>query len=385
MESINKKQIKEHETMRNPYMSFQKFAASLLMIGMLLLLPFSSNAQLKPIKRAAKTYALPADTLGNIVKHYEDKPEGPYQVMVEIIIFEVFMRNEDKIGFVYNILGEVGEFRGANLNGDPTVESDLGVLGSGTRNSLLPSGLNIVSNIFESSDEDRVEAVIQALSEDQTVQVYSNPRLLTLDGVPARLETGEEIPFLERKNLGTSETFSTNFRKSGVTMQITPYVRFTETDIQRKKPYIIIDLDVSLSSISRYREEEGFTQPIVDDRNLSNRVTLKAGQRIIVASLYRDTQENTMRGIPVLKDLPILGRLFKGTTDMNQISQLFIMVKPDLFDYSGQLIQKTGIMDPEQESKGFRKILEKRTKALDGRSGPFEEFRSLFLDRNTPR
>ncbi len=383
MKHINGRYFHEHNTMRNPLMSCKRFTASFLIIGILLVFSFSSDAQIK-IARDPK-FALPANAMTDLIKHYEDKPDGPYQVMVEIIIFEVFMRNEDKIGFVYNILGEVGEFRGNNLNGLASTESDLSVLGSGGRDLLLPSGLNIVSNIFESNDEDRVEAVIQALAEDQTVQVYSNPRLLTLDGVPARLETGEEIPFLERKNLGTSETFSTNFRKSGVTMQITPFVRFTETDIQRKKPYIIVDLDVSLSSISRYREEEGFTQPIVDDRNLTNRVTLKAGQRIIVASLYRDTQENTMRGIPILKDLPVLGRLFKGTTNMNQISQLFIMVKPDLFDYSGELLQKTGVLNPEQESKGFRKILEKRTQALDGRSGPFEEFRSLFLDRNTPR
>ena len=140
-----------------------------------------------------KDYALPGDALGKIIGHYEAQPEGPYQVMIEVIIFEVFLRNSDSIGFVYDILGQVGEFWGTNLAGDPTVESDLGVLGSGSRNELLPAGANIVSNIFESNDENRVAAVFQALAEDQVVQVYSNPRLLTIDGIAARLETGEEI------------------------------------------------------------------------------------------------------------------------------------------------------------------------------------------------
>ncbi len=346
--------------------------------------PSSSYAQLS-LPRDPTTFALPADAMDQIRQAYEGQVETTYQVMIEIIVFEVFLKNLDSIGFIYDILGEVGEFWGTNLAGDPTVESNLSVLGSSDRSSLLPAGANIVSNIFESSDNDRVEAVFQALAEDQIVQVYSNPRLLTLNQVPARLETGEEIPFLERKSLGTSETFTTNFRQAGVTLDIVPNVQFSETDIKREKPIIITDVHVKLSTISRYREEEGFTQPIVDTRDYKTIVPLRVGQRIVIASLYRDTQENNMRGIPILKDIPILGRLFKGTTDTNSISQLFVMIRPDLYDYQGQQVQTRNMTDPDQKSKEFRQLLEHRTREIEGRTGPFEDFRELFIDRNSPQ
>lgn len=329
---------------------------------------------------AAANYALPPDALTQLSQFYEPQPEGPYQVMIEITVFEVYIRNSSNIGFVYDILGKVGKFRGTNLAGDPTVESNLGVLGSGSRNDLLPAGANIVSNIFESDDDSRVEAVIQALAEDQMAQVYANPRLLTLNGVPARLETGEEIPYLERKNLGNTETFSTNFRQTGVTMEITPTVQFAEGDVKREKAFIVTNLRVNLSSISRYREEEGFYQPIVDTREYQTETPLRSGQRIIIASLYRDSKNNEVQGVPILKDVPIMGRLFKGTKDENRISQLFVMVRPDLFDFQGQQINADESTDPEQKSKEFRQLLEERTRRIGEKSQPFEDFRDLFFN-----
>ncbi|MGC9326964.1 MAG: type II secretion system protein GspD [Candidatus Hinthialibacter sp.] len=354
-------------------------------VGWLWIASFIAAAQ-PNVQRDAKSFALQGNALDEICKFYEENPEGPYQVMIEVIIFEVFLKNSDQIGFIYDILGEVGEFWGTNLAGDPTLESDLGVLGAGNRNELEPAGANIAFNIFESDDDSRVEAVFQALAEDQVVQVYSNPRLVTLNGVAARLETGEEIPFLERKNLGTSETFTTNFRKTGITLDITPNVEFSETDVQREKPIISTTIKVNLSSISRYREEEGYTQPIVDTRNFQTIVPLRIGQRIVIASLYRDVQENFTRGVPILKDVPLFGRLFKGTTDRNEISQLFVMVRPDLFDYQGQHIQSgEDTTDPEQTSKEFRQILEDRARNIESRSSTFEEFRELFIDRDAPQ
>lgn len=355
------------------------------LMGLVWIASLCSAAQ-PQIQRDANTFALQGNALEEICKFYEGQPDGPYQVMIEVIIFEVFLKNSDSIGFIYDILGEVGEFWGTNLAGDPTLESDLSVLGTGNRNELKPAGANIAFNIFESDDDSRVEAVFQALAEDQVVQVYSNPRLVTLNGVAARLETGEEVPFLERKNLGTTETFTTNFRKTGVTLDITPNVEFSETDIQREKPIISTNIRVSLASISRYREEEGYTQPIVDTRNFQTIVPLRIGQRIVIASLYRDVQQNFTRGVPILKDVPVFGRLFKGTTDRNEVSQLFVMVRPDLFDYQGQQIQSgADATDPEQTSKEFRQLLEDRARKIEGRSSTFEEFRELFIDRDTPQ
>lgn len=340
-------------------------------------------AQDAPITRDEKG-ELTKEQLNQIIEQKKNAKEGPYQILLQVIIFEVFLRNEDKIGFLYDILGEVGEFRGTNLAGDPVVESDLSVLGSGNRNELLPAGANIVTNIFE-GDEGRVEAIFQALAEDQKVTVHANPNLLTLEGVPARLENVEDVPFLERQVVGESETFTTEFRNTGVSLEMTPTVEFGEMDVLRERPFIWLDVTANLSNVSRYREEEGFTQPILDSRNYHSRLCVRADQRVIIGSHYRDQQTNQMRGIPILKDIPVMGRLFKGTSDTNRISQLYVIIKPTLLDLYGQPVAGESAGDPELDAKKIRELLDERSKEINTKTSPFENFRELFIDRTSPQ
>lgn len=314
----------------------------------------------------------------------DGKSKPPYLIMLQINMFEVILKNVDKIGFIYDILGEVGNFRGTNLAGDPTVESNLGVLGSGNRNEMLPSGLNIVANIFE-GDEGEVRAVLQALSEDQLISIHSNPILLTLDQQPAYMETGEDVPYLERKNLGNVETFTTSYVQTGLNLVVKPTVGFSDSDIQHTKPFVHLDIDASLSTVSGFKEEEGFTQPILETREYKTNVWLRPGERIIIGSLYRDSQTNISRGIPILQDVPLLGRLFRGTSDESNVSQLYVMVRPVLLDIWGNLIGAEAAINPEEDSRELRKKLEDRTREIKGQMNPYEDFRELFIDRSSPQ
>ncbi|MBD3267472.1 hypothetical protein GF373_12460, partial [bacterium] len=147
--------------------------------------------------------------VGDVEKYYKGLQESkklPLQVFLEVNIFEVILRNEDDIGFIYDILGEVGEFRGTTLAGDPIIESNLGVLGRSARDSLMPAGANIAAAVFE-GDSGEIQTVFQALTEDQIVQIHANPIILTVEGYPAQLKSGDEVPFLSRAVLGNTETF----------------------------------------------------------------------------------------------------------------------------------------------------------------------------------
>ena len=139
----------------------------------------------------------PKPDLKPLVTQLETKKENPLQVFIEVNIFEVLVTNADDIGFVYDLIGEIGEFRGSNLTGDDTIESNLGVLPGGSRESLLPAGANIKTHIYDDS-EGAINAVFQALSEDQIIKVHANPILFTLDGQKASLTAGDDIPFLSR-------------------------------------------------------------------------------------------------------------------------------------------------------------------------------------------
>ncbi|MDX9753921.1 MAG: type II and III secretion system protein, partial [bacterium] len=295
---------------------------------------------------------------------------------------EVLLRNEDDICFIYDILGEVGEFRGTTLAGDEIVESNLGVLGAGSRSSLLPAGANIAAAIFE-GDHGEIQALIQALTEDQLVRVHANPIILTIEGQPAMLNSGDEIPYLARASLGNVETFVSESQKTGVNLVITPVVTYLETDAERKHPYITVSIQANLSSVTRFREEQGFTQPIVDTRQYITNVSLREGERILIGGLFRDSQVRKSRGIPILRDIPLLGRLFRSSTDSKVISQLFVMVRPLLLDIWEEGLE-TRFMD-SQEFKESREIFEKEMDGVNDKDSPFEEFHELFIEHGSPK
>lgn len=348
--------------------SFNPIAFTLIALTLLCLSPVT-NAQ----DKAA------APSLDGVVKEINEGSK-PLQVFLEVNIFEVLLNDSTDIGFVYDLLGEVGDFRGTNLAGDPVIESDLGVLQSQNRNLLLPSGANVVGRIFE-GDNGEVLATIQALSEDQMVRVHANPILLTLSGYTAKLQAGDDIPFLNRINLGDAITVETLFKETGVTLQITPWVVFSEIDIEKKDPFIYLNIDASLNSVTRFREEEGFLQPITDTRQYKSSIWLKSDERVLIGSVFKDSKFDSIRGIPLLMDIPILGRFFRGTSENSSISQLFIMIRPGVFDVWAD---DSSLMPLEQQSKIIREFLKSKTLDIDQRPDPIGDLRDLFLDDAAP-
>ncbi|MGI6454321.1 MAG: type II secretion system protein GspD [bacterium] len=330
-------------------------------------------------QRDEKTGLLPDGAIEGLTNLLKDN--RMYQVFIEVNIFEVLIRDEDDIGFVYDLLGEIGRVRGTSLAGENVIESDLGVLGSGTRDVLLPAGANIVARVFD-SDEGEIHAVIQALAEDQIVKVHANPIILTVENVPARLESGEDVPYLERVSLGDVETVVSTYRQTGVSLEVTPDVKFFETDVQRKNPYITLDVTADLSNVSRFREEEGFTQPIVDTRNYTTTVEMQSGSRVVIASLFRDSYSPVSRGIPLLKDIPLLGRLFRSTQTSSVVSQLYIIIRPVIFD----IWSEQPIIDQErafrQDYQSMQDALNSSTEEMDVTPGPFEQFKDLMIERS---
>jgi general secretion pathway protein D len=247
---------------------------------------------------------------------------------------------------------------------------------------LLPAGANIAAAVFE-GDEGEIQLIFQALAEDQVVRIHSNPIILTVEGHPAQLKAGDDVPFLSRAVLGNTETFVSESAQTGVNLLITPTVSYMDMDVEQEKPYITIRLDAELSSVTRFREEEGFTQPIIDNRQYKTVVCLREDERILIGGLFRDSQVKTTRGIPILRDIPVLGRLFRSSSDKRTISQLFVMIRPMLLDIWTEGGADQRFMDGDV-FRDTREMLERGAEEMDHDPSPFEEFRELFIDHGTP-
>ena len=168
------------------------------------------------------------------------------------------------------------------------------------------------------SSKYRASAFLEALAESGLAVVHARPNLTAVSGQPAEFFSGLEIPVPTITDRGT---IGTEYRETGVSLTFTPTV---------------LDRDhISLVVRPRIREIAaggatiaGTIVPNINERSASTTVELGDGQSIAIAGLYRRSATGTEAGIPLLKDIPLWGALFRQTRETADSVELIIVVTP---------------------------------------------------------
>ncbi len=151
-------------------------------------------------------------------------------------------------------------------------------------------------------------------------EVVSSPRVITSDSHTARIEQGVEIPFFS-----VSDGQATlSFRKAVLSLEVTPQI--TPDD------RVLMDLEV-------HRDTQGslvtfgtanISAPTIDTRQVQSQLLVDNGQTVVLGGIYETTQSNSVTKVPLLGDIPILGRLFRTTRNVDNRSELLIFVTPKI-------------------------------------------------------
>ena len=173
------------------------------------------------------------------------------------------------------------------------------------------------SELFQ-SDRYRATVFLEALAENGLAVVHARPNLTTVSGQPAEFFSGLEIPVPTITDRGT---IGTEYRQTGVSLSFTPTV---------------LDSDqISLTVQPRIREVAaggatiaGTVVPNINERSASTTVELGDGESIAIAGLYRRSTTSTEAGIPLLRDIPVWGALFRNTSERDRSVELIIVVTP---------------------------------------------------------
>lgn len=164
----------------------------------------------------------------------------------------------------------------------------------------------------------RASAFLEALAENGLAVVLARPNITAVSGRPAEFFSGVEIPV---PTVAEGGSVGTEYRQTGVSLTFTPTV---------------LDNDqISLTVQPRIREVAagganifGAFVPNINERSAATTVELGDGESIAIAGLYRRTTGSSNTGIPVLKDIPVWGGLFRTTRDTDRSVELIIVVTP---------------------------------------------------------
>jgi pilus assembly protein CpaC len=266
--------------------------------------------------------------------------EGEEQVMLRVTVAEVQRSALKQMGVNLGALVTAGQFSTYFLteNALPlTAAAGLGTLpvmavptaGSNTGNVLafnggptnpttLPFG-NSGTQSFWGSNNNQLAFAIRALERDGLIRTLAEPNLTAVSGEPASFLAGGEYPIPVVDSQGQ---LSVTYKKFGVELVFTPIV-MSEGRISLKIETSVSELTnsgaVTLSSIQI---------PALKKREAKSTVELPSGGSLALAGLISDDVRQNVDGFPGLKDVPILGTLFRSRDFIRQETELVVIVTP---------------------------------------------------------
>jgi len=259
------------------------------------------------------------------------------QVYIESLIVEVSSTNAAELGIQWQgIVGSGNQnvgFGGTNFTGaGGQPGSNIIGLGSNVNNILNPGnptsplvppqqGLNL-GLLTKFNGTYGMSALITALATTQGTNILSTPNLITLDNEEARIVVGKNVPI---------QTGS--YAQTGSTSTVTPFTTVARQDvglILRVRPQISDNGIVKMQIFQEVSSVESNTQTgfILKKRNIETNVVVDDGQIIVLGGLIEDQYEDQSKGIPFLKDIPILGALFRSDQKTRTKSNLLVFIRP---------------------------------------------------------
>lgn len=188
-----------------------------------------------------------------------------------------------------------------------------------------------------------IDGLLKTLETKGHLRSLAEPNLLTLPGKEATFLAGGEFPYPVAQGGGQSGAVTVLFREYGVKLRFTPVLTRDGAIRLRVAP------EVSALDFQNALEISGFTVPSLRTRKTETEVELFEGQYLAIAGLVDNQMFETMRKIPLIGDIPILGQLFRSKNAEQRRSELLVLVTPRIVRPSA-----TAIPVPTGEPAGWR-------------------------------
>ncbi len=174
---------------------------------------------------------------------------------------------------------------------------------------------------------------VQALEVANKAHLISNPIITTTDNREASILVGQKIPLIVSDEAGNAITQLTTV---GIMLQVTPHIN--------KDDQITLDIHQEVSDLSSQATVQGGV--IINTSEADTRVLVENGETAIIAGLIRQIDGKLDSGIPLLMDIPLLGALFKHSTNTKVSRELVIFVTPTIVN--NEYMQRERIVQESQ-------------------------------------
>ncbi|MDQ8163514.1 MAG: secretin N-terminal domain-containing protein [Gemmatimonadota bacterium] len=259
----------------------------------------------------------------------------PSQVLFEVTVAEIALGRGSEFGVDWSAVNRGGDVQAQF--GNPEIPD------TGSTSALLR---------LVRLDGAGVRTMLRTLASTSDVRVLSTPEIIAANNREASILVGSKVPFIASTRLGNDVSIdrAVQYQDVGTKLSIIPTIN--------DDGYITVQLLQEVSSLTAQTVAAAQSAPVISTREASTRAILRDGQTVVIAGLIGESRQTLEQGLPLLKDIPFLGALFKRQSITRQRTELAIFVTP-------YLVRSDADADAIRER--VRKRLEDRSPgALDG-------------------
>ncbi len=276
------------------------------------------------------------------------------QVLVEAIIVEMEMKDGEDLGLQWLFASNEGYY-GSNINANDTRAARIGEavlpprdndsatdddFDLGTLAGALASTPGLSLGWGQLDDSLSMTVILSALKEQDNANILSTPSLLTLDNQEAFITVGQNVPFVTGSFTnsgggdGAQNPFQTIEREDvGITLTVTPHINEGDS--------VVLDIEQEVSSLSGLSLAAGASDIITNERRIQTKVLAVDGRVVVLGGLIKDDVQDVTQKVPLLGDIPYLGRLFRSDAEQVTKSNLMIFIRTTIIRDNQQLAGAT--------------------------------------------
>ncbi|MUH73135.1 type IV pilus secretin PilQ [Psychrosphaera haliotis] len=275
------------------------------------LLVKDTTSGIETVKKAVKTLDIPIK-----------------QVLIEARMVTIRDNIDEQLGIRWGISGNSsdgssstgvsGSLEGASQTRLGTIGSDSGPRLNVNLPVASPAG-SIAVQIARLADGTLLDLELSALERENKGEIVATPRITASNQRMSRIEQGTEIPYVQAASSGAT---SVSFKKAVLSLEVTPQIT----------PDNSVILDLNITQNARGDTVSTPTGPAVaiDTQQLQTQVTARNGETIVLGGIYQQQVINSVSKVPLLGDIPFIGRVFRTDTSFNEKRELLIFVTPKI-------------------------------------------------------
>lgn len=211
--------------------------------------------------------------------------------------------------------------RGAGAINNPSKTTPLSAISSltsGVTNLPTANGFGYVAQLGKNWN-----AVVSAAASDSRTEIIQRPRIITSHATQAEFFVGDSIPYRQGGySYGGSESYTYSSLPVGIRLSVQPYIT--------PDGLVVMQVQQSIDSVVGTVDTSTGIPPQTSQKSANSVVSVMSGDSILLGGYINNQRDRASSGVPFLKDIPVLGYLFKTDNRTSSKSELMVLIRPTI-------------------------------------------------------